>query len=144
MITVSVVVPAPIDEVWASVADLASHEQWMADAESIRFEGERRTGVGTVMFVETVVGPLRTEDIMIVTDWVERSTIEVVHIGLVQGTGRFRFRSVPGGTEFEWEEDLHFPLVVGGALTERLARPILRSIWQRNLGSFAAWFEGVS
>jgi hypothetical protein len=51
----------------------------MADAESIVFLSETRSGVGTVMQVRTVVGPFRTTDVMEVTEWDERRTIGVRH-----------------------------------------------------------------
>ena len=56
-ITQSIDIDAPLDVVWNEAADLPSHVDWMADAESIEFQTEQRSGVGTVMKVETVVGP---------------------------------------------------------------------------------------
>ncbi|MCB1247704.1 MAG: hypothetical protein KDB69_10590, partial [Acidimicrobiia bacterium] len=116
------------------------HDEWMADAESIEFAGSRRVGVGTVMFVDTRIGPLRTEDVMVVTDWVERESINVVHLGLVSGEGRFVLTDHTNGTEFTWDEELMFPLGFLGVMVEWIARPVLRAIWRRNLKAFAAQF----
>ena len=140
-IAVSVVIDAPVGRVWGELADLAAHVEWMADAESIEFIGDSRRDVGTVMRVETRVGPLRTTDVMEVTEWREGEAIGVVHRGLVTGSGRFQLTSLSGGTRVEWSERLSFPWWLGGAITARAARPILRSIWRRSLTSFKLRIE---
>lgn len=133
-ITQSVDISAAPELVWAAAADLASHAEWMADAESITFLTDRRSGVGTRMEVLTVVGPLRTRDLMEVTEWVEGETIGVRHQGLVTGRGRFRLDPLPdGGTRFTWTEELRFPWWLGGGLTAFAAKPVLGWVWRRNL-----------
>lgn len=132
-VAVSVLIDAPVERVWRELADLAAHAEWMADAGSIEFVGDSRRGVGTVMRVATRVGPLRTTDVMEVVEWRERESIGVVHRGLVTGSGRFQLTLLPGGTRLEWSERLSFPWWLGGTITARAARPILRSIWRRNL-----------
>lgn len=132
-ITVTIRIAAPTARVWEEAADLASHSEWMADAEAIRFLTEQRSGIGTRMAVSTKVGPLRTEDLMEVTGWEEGRSIAVRHEGLVTGEGEFTL--IPHGeeTEFTWTERLKFPWYAGGAVTARLAAPVLRMIWRRNL-----------
>ncbi len=132
-ITQAVEINAPINRVWKEAADLESHAEWMADAESIEFLTESRSGVGTRMRVETVVGPLRTSDVMEVTDWTDLKTIGVHHTGLITGRGRFELSPIAGGTRFAWTEELTFPWYLGGAITAFLARPVLGWIWRRNL-----------
>ncbi len=88
-ITVSIEIEAPPERVWAEVADLASHAEWMADAESIVFLTDQRSGSGTRLRVSTRVGPIRTGDVMEIVEWVEHQTIGVRHEGLVGGRGRF-------------------------------------------------------
>ena len=122
-ITQSIVIAAPLDEVWKEAADLPSHVEWMADAESIEFLSDTTSGTGTRMKVETVVGPLRTSDLMEVTDWVERESIGVRHSGLVTGTGHFKLSPVAGGTRFMWTEELSFPWYLGGPVTAMFAKP---------------------
>lgn len=126
-------IDAPVERVWGELADLPAHAEWMADAESIVFVGDPRRGVGTVMRVETRVGPFRTTDLMEVTEWREGEAIGVVHRGLITGSGRFQLTSLPGGTRLVWSERLSFPWWLGGVITAHAARPILRTIWRRNL-----------
>lgn len=137
-IRVSIEVSRPVDEVWKEVSNLRRHSEWMADAESIEFVGEQTSGPGTRMHVATRVGPLRTNDVIVVTEWVEGRTIGVSHEGLVSGTGAFHLEEVPSGTRFTWAEDLTFPWYLGGPVTAFFARPVLRRIWRSNLERFAA------
>jgi uncharacterized membrane protein len=141
-ITQSVFIAAPVESVWAEAADLPAHVEWMADAKSIEFLSDLRTGVGVRMKVETAVGPLRTSDLMEVIEWDEKRTIGVRHTGLVRGSGRFELAPVPGGTRFTWTEELTFPSYLGGALTAALAKPVLGWIWRRNLRGLKARIEG--
>ena len=126
-------IAAPLDAVWRAASDLATHDRWMTDAESIVFLSDTRSGAGTVMQVRTVVGPFRMTDIMEVTEWEEGKVIGVRHEGLVTGEGRFILAPMAGGTRFTWREDLTFPLRLGGPVTAFLAKPVLSLLWRRNL-----------
>jgi carbon monoxide dehydrogenase subunit G len=133
-IEVATVIEATPDEVWSCVRDLASHVEWMADAHEITFVGEQTSGVGTVMLVDTRVGPLRLEDRMEVTEWEPSRAMGVRHVGLVTGTGRFTLAAVPGGgTEFTWAEELRFPWWMGGPAGAAVGSRVLHLVWKRNL-----------
>ncbi len=142
-ITQSVVIDAPLEVVWREAADLPSHVEWMADAESIEFLTETHSGLGTRMKVETVVGPLRTTDFMEITEWEEGRSIGVRHTGLVSGSGHFRLSPVAGGTQFTWTEILTFPWYLGGPVTASFAKPVLGWIWRRNLAGLKRRIEGA-
>lgn len=114
----------------------------MADAESIAFATEQRVGVGTRMEVATRIGPLRTTDMIEVTEWEPPGRIGVVHRGLVSGRGRFELAAMGGGTRFTWIEELRFPLWLGGPSTAWLARPVLAWVWRRNLAGLKLRLEG--
>lgn len=121
------------DVVWEALADLGSHAEWMKDAESLEFTGETTRGVGTVMEVETRVGPLRTLDVLEVTGWHEGESIDVLHRGLVTGEGTLAAKPCKGGTRVSWTENLRFPWWLGGGVTAFLAKPVLAAIWRGNL-----------
>jgi carbon monoxide dehydrogenase subunit G len=140
-ITQHVDIAAPLRAVWHAASDLATHDRWMTDAESVVFLSETRAGVGTVMQVRTVVGPFHTTDMMEVTEWEEGKAIGVRHTGLVSGSGRFTLAPVAGGTRFTWTEDLTFPFWLGGPITARIAKPVLGWIWRRNLRGLKAELE---
>lgn len=138
----STTVDAPPEVVWGRLADIDDHVTWMADAAAIRFLGDQRAGVGTAFECETRVGPLRTLDVMEITEWREGRAMGVVHRGLVTGAGGFVLDPVPPGrTRLVWDEELRFPWWLGGALGSLIARPVLRAVWRGNLRRFSALVE---
>ncbi len=141
-ISVSVHVPAPVAEVWADVARIEGHVEWMADARRIDFLGPLRGGVGTRIAVETRFGPLRTTDLMEFTEWSEPEAMAVTHQGVFTGSGRFALTAEGDGTRFSWTEDVRFPWYLGGPIGAAIARPVLGWVWRRNLRRFAARFSG--
>jgi len=133
-ITVSTVLPAPPDRVWATLRDVASHVEWMEDAVAIRFTSSRHEGVGTAFDCDTRVGPLRLTDQMVVTEWDEARAMGIRHVGLVTGTGRFTLeRTGRDETRFTWRERLVFPWWMGGPPGALVGGQVLRLVWRRNL-----------
>jgi carbon monoxide dehydrogenase subunit G len=141
-IRVQTTVDAPPAAVWARLSDIGDHVRWMADATSIRFTGDRRAGVGTVFECETRIGPLRTTDVMEVTEWREGRSLGVHHRGLVTGTGRFELQPAPRvRTRVSWDERLRFPWWLGGPVTGLAAKPVLSAVWRGNLRRLARLVE---
>src|SRR2546421_6145275 len=139
-----ITIDAPPGAVWGDVKHLDTHVEWMRDAESIRFRGRRRTGVGTELECRTRLGPLATTDLLVVTEWRSRRAIAISHRGAVRGDGHFTLRRKRGGrTRFCWRERLRFPWWLGGRLGEIVARPLLRAIWKRNLRRLKARVEAA-
>lgn len=134
-IRVEILIDAPSSRVWNDISDLASHVEWMEDARSIEFASNRTSGKGTKMVVETKVGRFNLEDEIVVTVWDEPKRISVQHDGTVQGNGTFLLTPDVGGTLFSWDENLLFPLYLGGPLAELIARPKLKRIWENSLAS---------
>jgi carbon monoxide dehydrogenase subunit G len=140
-IRVSTEIDAPPAQVWDDLRDIASHAEWMADAESIRFTSEQRSGVGTTFECVTRVGPIRLTDVMEITEWEVGGVMGVRHAGIVTGTGRFTLEPTGGGTRFTWEERLRFPWWMGGPVGALVGGPVMRWIWTRNLRSLRNRFE---
>ncbi len=132
-IRTSVHIEATPAQVWEEVRHIDRHVGWMADAAEIRFHGDQREGVGTTFTTVTKVGPLRTSDVMEVTEWEPAATMGVRHSGAVTGTGRFTLEPAGNGTHFVWTEDLTLPWYFGGRLGAVVAKPLLAWIWRRNL-----------
>lgn len=139
-VLVSHLIDVPPHIVWADVSRMESHAEWMADAEGIDVVSKVHRGVGTVLRVPTRIGPLRTVDWIIVTDWIEGRSIRVVHVGLVSGEGEFRIEPHGDATLFVWDESLTLPLLFGGRIGELVARPIIAGIWRGNLRRLAGRF----
>ena len=143
-IRIETTIDAPPVAVWRRLADIGDHVSWMADAAAIRFVGDERSGVGATFECETRLGPLRTVDVMEVTEWRPSRAMGVRHTGVVTGDGRFLLEPADGGrTRLVWAEDLRFPWWLGGAVGGALARPVLRAVWRGNLRRFAARVIGT-
>lgn len=140
-VRVAVDIHQPLPVVWDALSELERHSEWMADAESIVFLDEQRSGVGTTMDVLTRVGPLTTIDRIVVQEWTPPTTIAVAHRGLVSGAGAFHLVEIPTGTRFVWEERLRFPWYLGGPVAAVAATPVLTRIWRSNLSTFKATVE---
>ncbi len=134
-------IDADVETVWNDIAHLPSHTHWMADAESIRITSDQRAGVGTTMEVLTRVGPLSTTDVMEFTAWDPPHRMAITHRGLVTGRGEFRLEPAGDRTRFIWEEELIFPLRLGGSLGGLVGKPVLEAVWRRNLARLAARFR---
>ena len=139
-IRVEIEIPAPPAAVWTDLAQLATHIEWMADAESIEFLSATRQGVGTRIKVATRLGPLHTTDLMEFTAWEPPRLMAVSHHGLFTGEGCFVCEPSGAGTRFRWEETIHFPWYLGGPVGAWLARPMLAATWRGNLRRLASRF----
>ena len=142
-VRVSVIIDRPPSHVWAELRDIASHVNWMEDAEKITFTSAAHEGVGASFDCVTKIGPLRVTDKMLVTEWKEGESITVRHEGMVTGMGRFTLKRKRGGvTQFTWEEQLTFPTKLGGPAGAAVAVPIFKRVWRKNLANFKAIVEG--
>lgn len=139
-IRVAVDLSAPPEVVWADLRRIDRHTEWMRDARRIRFTSPAHEGVGTSFDCDTKVGPFRLTDAMVVTRWDEARAMGIRHVGVVTGEGEFTLAPHASGTRFCWTERLRFPWWLGGPIGARLARPVLRRIWHRNLAALAARF----
>jgi len=120
-------------KVWNTLSDLAHHPSWMKDAVNLEFTTDQTSGVGTLMEVETKIGPFATVDMLEVTDWVDGHHIVVQHRGVVTGTGRLAALGDDDGTLVTWTETLHFPWWLGGSVSSWAAKPVLIATWRGNL-----------
>ena len=140
---VETTIAAVPEAVWAHLEDIATHTEWMADAVAIDFLTAQRRGAGTRFACRTRVGPLRTTDLMEITEWSPPSRMGVRHTGAVSGEGHFELAPEPTGhaTRMVWHEGLRFPWWLGGPLGALGARPVLRRIWRGNLERLKARVE---
>jgi hypothetical protein len=130
------------DAVWADVADISSHVEWMADATAIRFVSPQTSGLGTTFECDTKVGPFKLTDVLEITEWAPGKAMGVHHTGLVTGTGRFTLKKATGGrTQFQWKEKLVFPWWMGGPVGAFVSKPVLAWVWRRNLTRLASRFD---
>ena len=125
-LAISVNCDAPIEKVWASIADWPSQGEWMLSTR-VWVTSDISEGVGTSIAAFT--GPahriypkfsfLGLLDTMTVTNWEPPTRCDVIHTGKVlKGTGTFQLKSNgPKSTTFYWSEtiDIHRALFLLGA-----------------------------
>jgi hypothetical protein len=117
---------APIEKVWARIADWSSQGEWML-ATRVWVTSEISEGVGTSIAAFT--GPahriyprfssLGLLDTMTVTTWQPPARCDVIHTGkILKGTGTFQIESTGShSSTFYWSEtiDIHRVLFLIGA-----------------------------
>ena len=140
-VRVSTTIAAPPVQVWADIRHIDRHVEWMGDAVSITFTGQQREGVGASFACATRLGPFRTTDRMVVTEWADGERIAIRHVGAVTGEGAFTLAPDGNGTRFSWDEELRFPWWLGGAVGAAVAAPVLARVWRRNLEALRRRFD---
>jgi uncharacterized protein YndB with AHSA1/START domain len=112
-IEMSLVIKAPIETVWAALADWESQGDWMLQT-SVEVTSKIRDGVGTTIAAFTGIGKLGVMDHMVVTAWQPPHICDVLHTGkIIKGTGRFELVEIDSQTtRFNWSEEILAPKVV--------------------------------
>lgn len=109
----SLVIEAPIERVWAALADWESQGDWMLQTR-VDVTSDIREGVGTTIAAFTGIGKLGVMDQMVVTSWQPPHICDVLHTGkIIKGTGRFELVAIDAETtRFNWSEEILAPRAV--------------------------------
>jgi uncharacterized protein YndB with AHSA1/START domain len=109
-IAMSLVIKAPIETVWAAIADWESQGDWMLQTK-VEVTSQIREGVGTTIAAFTGMGKFGVMDHMVVTSWQPPNICDVVHTGkIIKGTGRFQLVAInTDTTQFDWSEEIQAP-----------------------------------
>ena len=109
-IAMNLVINAPIEKVWAALADWESQGDWMLQTK-VDVTSQVREGVGTTIAAFTGIGKLGVMDHMVVTSWQPPHICDVLHTGkIIKGTGRFELVVIDADTtRFDWSEEILAP-----------------------------------
>ena len=109
----SLVIEAPINKVWAALADWESQSDWMLQT-TVEVTSDIREGVGTSIAAFTGIGKLGIMDHMTVTSWNPPTVCDVIHTGaIIKGTGRFELTAISeNSTRFDWSEEILAPRAI--------------------------------
>ena len=112
-IAMSLVIKAPIEKVWAALADWESQGDWMLQTK-VEVTSQIREGVGTTIAAFTGIGTLGVMDHMVVTSWQPPHICDVLHTGkIIKGTGRFELVVIDADTtRFNWSEEILAPRAI--------------------------------
>lgn len=128
-----VVVDAPIEEVWAQLADVERQPRWMADLKSVRILTPAPIGLGSRAEGTVRILGVPVRDPVTITAFDPPTRFAIRHDGTFRGEGGLTLESGADGcsTIVRWRERLVPPLLphLGGFLQ----RPILRAVFQADL-----------
>ena len=112
-IAITIIIKAPIQKVWDSLAQWEKQGDWMLQTK-VWVTSPITEGVGTEITAFTGVGKLGILDTMSVTSWQPPHTCDVVHTGkIIKGTGRFHLRELDATTTaFDWSEEVIAPRAI--------------------------------
>lgn len=139
VIRTTIEVEAPIDHVWAVVADLPGQPRWMHDLKQVWILTPGPVGRGTRAVGRVRMFGIGVDDPIEVTAWEPPVRFGLRHAGRFEGSGEIRLTSLdPARTRVEWDEVLVAPVLPG--LAGLLARPLFGRIFAtdlRRLGELA-------
>lgn len=128
-----VVIDAPIEQVWAVVADIEDQPRWMLEMKSVRLLTTGPVGVGTRGEATVRIMGISTTDPVTITEFEPPTRFAIRHEGSFTGGGVITLEAgVDGSTTIvRWEETLIGPVFPYlGAIVQR---PILGAIFQADL-----------
>jgi uncharacterized protein YndB with AHSA1/START domain len=142
VLTVDVVVDAPVEAVWSAVVSWETQAEWMLGTR-VHVVGDKAEGMGARLEAVTGAGPLAFTDPMVVTEWEPPNRCVVRHTGsLVRGRGIFEVFALPGGrSRFVWTEELDLPLGWLGRVGWPLVRPAMAAGVRASLRRLARYVE---
>ena len=142
---VEALIPASPEAVWAVLADLERHGEWMVDIRELRLVSEQKEGAGAVMDATSALFGLPIiKDLIEVTVWEPPRRMEVrratprAGFGRIalQGTGSIVLEPEGSGTRVRWREDVRAPLGwLGEAAFALVVRPYVRWVFGRSLAN---------
>ncbi|HZU56391.1 MAG TPA: SRPBCC family protein [Actinocrinis sp.] len=138
-LSVSVLVSAPVQEVWDATTDWERQSGWMLGTR-VRGTAQGGRGVGGGIEAWTGIGPIGFLDTMVITAWEPPHRCLVEHTGrLLKGSGAFEVADAGDGvSRLTWTEDIKLPLGVLGRIGWPLVRPVVRLGIAHSLGKLAA------
>lgn len=126
-----VVIDAPIERVWAELADIEGQPRWMHDMRSVRLTTPPPIGVGTGGVSTVRVFGISVRDPVTITEFQPPTRFALRHEGTVSGSGVITLERGADGTTtiVRWDERLVAPLLphLGAAVFERVFGPIFRA-----------------
>ncbi len=129
-----IVIDAPIERVWAVVADVEGQPRWMHEMKAVRVLTPGPIGVGTSAEAEIRILGISAVDPVVITTFEPPRRFAIRHVGQFTGDGTIELEpgATGGTTVVTWVETLVAPYLpyLGGVVL----RPILGRIFQADLG----------
>jgi uncharacterized membrane protein len=142
-VSASAIVSAPIESVWAMVADPERTLSYMSGVTRWEEVSEHSTGLGARYRMLMRVGSAEVGGLIEVVEWEEPCELAWNSITGVDQRGRWRLRPAPGGRT-RVEIRLAYGVAgsgIGGWLAERIAGPLVRSHLQATVRQLSRLVE---
>jgi hypothetical protein len=131
-IRTSVVIHAPVERVWETIADIEGQPRWMRDLKAVSIDGQGATGVGTRAEGDVRIFGIQVLDPITITAFDPPLRFGIRHDGRFSGEGDIRLDpGVDGTTIVRWSETLVPPALP--YLASWVLAPILRRVFQADL-----------
>jgi uncharacterized membrane protein len=136
-----IVIDAPIERVWAELADIEGQPRWMHEMKSVRLLTPPPIGVGTRGEATVRVFGISVTDPVEVTEFAPPQRFAIRHEGSFTGGGVITLEAGADGTTtiLRWDETLIAPIMP--RLAARLQAPLFGAIFQADLERFRAICE---
>jgi uncharacterized protein YndB with AHSA1/START domain len=128
-----IVIDAPIERVWAVVADVEGQPRWMTDMKAVRLTSDGPVGVGTTGEADVRILGISVTDPVTITEFEPPHTFGMRHEGTFKGHGLITLEAGADATTtiVRWEEVLIPP--VFAHLAALAMTPTLAGIFQGDL-----------
>ncbi len=134
-VELSVLIPAPLSEVFAYASDWKRWEEWYKGVSGFRAITETTRGNGARYSYKAHIGPFRTEVVTEITEFFENVGWTGVARKGMSHTTRWRFEAVGDRTRFIHAVEGQVPIPVLGNLINAV---VLKPQWQRIVGASLA------
>jgi len=136
-----VVIDAPIDRVWAVLADVQAQPSWMTEMKAIRVLDDGPVRVGLRCEADVRMFGITVTDPVTITEFEPPHRYAISHDGTFKGRGVITLESGADGTTtiVRWDEVLIPPMLahLGGLVMT----PVMSAIFQSDLGRFKELVE---
>jgi uncharacterized protein YndB with AHSA1/START domain len=136
-----IIIDAPIERVWAEVADIEGQPRWMREMKAVRLSSPGPVGVGTVGEADVRIFGITATDVVTITEFEPPHRYAIRHDGMFKGRGLITLEAGADGTTtiMRWDEVLIPPVLPHlGAL---VMTPTLGGIFQADLVRFKELVE---
>ena len=132
-IRTSVVIHAPIERVWDTLADVEGQPRWMRDLKAVRISSRDQIGVGTRAEGEVQIFGLQVVDPITITAFEPPRRFGIRHDGRFSGEGDIRLDPGIDGssTIVRWSETLVPPALP--YVASLILAPVLQRVFQADL-----------
>ena len=136
-----IVVDAPIERVWAVLADVEGQPRWMREMRSVQLLDPPPVRVGTRATARVRIAGLTVEDPVEITGFEPPTRFAIRHEGTFSGEGVITLDATGGGatTIVRWDETLVAPVLPH--VWRAAATPIVSRLFQGDLEAFKALVE---